>query len=174
MLALEPVRRVPVGPVWWRRAASQLLWDVLTGAYQQLGFDTVRDEVFAALVGARIIEPASKLDTIRVLSELGVQAPHRNTIEQLPGPLCATGLSQPGRDRMLGPRVQLAGPVALVMYDLTTLHFEITDEDTLRKVGMSKEHRVDPQVTVGLLVTAGGFPLEIATCSRATRPRRRR
>src|SRR5665811_2514724 len=55
-----------------------------------------------------------------------------------------------------------AGPVALVMYDLTTLHFEITDEDTLRKVGMSKEHRVDPQVTVGLLVTAGGFPLEIA------------
>ena len=38
------------------------------------------------------------------------------------------------------------GPVALVMYDLTTLHFEVTNEDRLRKVGMSKERRVDPQV----------------------------
>ena len=55
-----------------------------------------------------------------------------------------------------------SGSVALVMYDLTTLHFEISDEDRLRKVGMSKEHRVDPQVTVGLLVTADGFPLEVA------------
>jgi transposase len=52
--------------------------------------------------------------------------------------------------------------VALVMYDLTTLHFDVADEDQLRKVGMSKEHRVDPQITVGLLVTADGFPLEVA------------
>lgn len=48
------------------------------------------------------------------------------------------------------------------MYDLTTLHFAVSDEDRLRKVGMSKEHRVDPQVTVGLLVTATGLPLEVA------------
>src|SRR5450759_2858832 len=34
-------------------------------------------------------------------------------------------------------------------------------EDQLRRVGMSKEHRVDPQVQVGLLVDPGGFPLEI-------------
>jgi transposase len=34
-------------------------------------------------------------------------------------------------------------------------------EDRLRKVGMSKEHRVDPQVTVGLLTTGSGFPLEV-------------
>ena len=160
MLALEPVRRVPVGPVV-ERAASQLLWDVLTGAYQQLGFDTVRDEVFAALVGARIVEPVSKLDTIRVLSELGVQAPHRNTINN-----CLRRCVQRDyRSRVATAcwaHASVAGPVALVMYDLTTLHFEIADEDRLRKVGMSKEHRVDPQVTVGLLVTAGGFPLEIA------------
>lgn len=48
------------------------------------------------------------------------------------------------------------------MYDLTTLHFEVSDEDRLRKVGMSKEHRVDPQLTVGLLVTSTGLPLEVA------------
>jgi hypothetical protein len=29
----------------------------------------------------------------------------------------------------------------LVLYDVTTLHFERDDEDELRKAGMSKEHR---------------------------------
>ena len=53
------------------------------------------------------------------------------------------------------------GPVALVMYDVTTLHFERDEEDELRKVGMSKERRADPQVQVGLLVDPGGFPLEV-------------
>ena len=41
------------------------------------------------------------------------------------------------------------------------LHFEAEKEDALRRVGMSKEHRVDPQVQVGLLVDPSGFPLEI-------------
>lgn len=44
---------------------------------------------------------------------------------------------------------------------MTTLYFEATDEDDLRKVGMSKERRVDPQIVVGLLVDSSGFPLEI-------------
>lgn len=53
------------------------------------------------------------------------------------------------------------GALALVLYDLMTLHFEADMEDRLRKVGMSKERRVDPQVTVGLSTTASGFPLEV-------------
>jgi transposase len=38
---------------------------------------------------------------------------------------------------------------------------QVEKEDQLRRVGMSKEHRVDPQVQVGLLVDPAGFPLEI-------------
>jgi transposase len=53
------------------------------------------------------------------------------------------------------------GGLALVLYDLTTLHFETDVEDRLRRVGMSKERRVDPQVTVGLLTTGSGFPLDV-------------
>jgi Flp pilus assembly protein TadD len=44
-----------------------------------------------------------------------------------------------------------SGPLSLVLYDVTTLHFEVDREDGLGKVGMSKEHRVDPRVAVGLL-----------------------
>ena len=51
--------------------------------------------------------------------------------------------------------------MSLVLYDVTTLSFEAEREDDLRKVGFSKERRVDPQVVVGLLVDRGGFPLEI-------------
>ncbi|WP_308503715.1 IS1634 family transposase [uncultured Actinomyces sp.] len=44
---------------------------------------------------------------------------------------------------------------------MTTLYFEAEREDDLRKVGYSKERRVDPQVIVGLLVDRRGFPLRI-------------
>jgi len=57
--------------------------------------------------------------------------------------------------------VRSHGDVSLVLYDVTTLYFEAEKEDDLRKVGFSKERRVDPQVVVGLLVDRGGFPLEI-------------
>ncbi|EFU80836.1 hypothetical protein [Mobiluncus curtisii] len=61
-----------------------------------------------------------------------------------------------------------SGDLSLVLYDVTTLYFEAEREDEdsgvnqgLRKVGYSKERRVDPQIVVGLLVDRGGFPLEI-------------
>ena len=54
-----------------------------------------------------------------------------------------------------------SGDVSLVLYDVTTLYFEAEKEDELRKVGFSKERRVDPQIVVGLLVDRHGFPLEI-------------
>lgn len=44
---------------------------------------------------------------------------------------------------------------------MTTLYFEADKEDDLRRVGYSKERRVDPQIIVGLLVDRGGFPLRI-------------
>jgi transposase len=44
---------------------------------------------------------------------------------------------------------------------VTTLYFEAESEDEPRKVGYSKERRVDPQIVVGLLVDRTGFPLEI-------------
>ena len=44
---------------------------------------------------------------------------------------------------------------------VATLYFEVEKEDDLRRVGYSKERRVDPQVIVGLLVDRAGFPLQI-------------
>jgi hypothetical protein len=160
MLPLAALRGAASGPVV-EHTASEVLWRVLTGAYCQLGFDQVDDEVFTSLVAARIVEPTSKLDTVRVLGELGVTAPHPNTLYN-----CLRRCVQHDYRAQVATacwgHATSAGPVALVMYDLTTLHFEVSEEDQLRKVGMSKDRRVDPQITVGLLVTASGFPLEVA------------
>lgn len=60
------------------------LLDALSRAYDALGFPqaTGHDEVFRQLVLARIIEPASKADSLRVLEEAGALAPSYPTLSQ--------------------------------------------------------------------------------------------
>jgi hypothetical protein len=53
------------------------------------------------------------------------------------------------------------GPASLVLYDVTTLYFETDTADGFREPGFSKERRLEPQITVGLLTDAAGFPLAV-------------
>lgn len=48
-----------------------------------------------------------------------------------------------------------------MLYDVTTLYFETHDGDGFREPAFSKERRLEPQITVGLLTDAAGFPLMI-------------
>ena len=130
---------------------SAVLWRVLTSAYTRLGFDVLADEAFAQLVMARIVEPTSKADSVRVLDELGVShASLRTMFRSL-----ARAAERDYRGRVAErcfAHAATDGDLSLCMYDVTTLYFEAEHEDALRKVGYSKERRVDPQVVVGLLV----------------------
>jgi transposase len=47
----------------------------------------------------------------------------------------------------------------LVYYDTTNFYFEIDTEDELRKKGVSKEHRPNPIVQLGLTMDADGLPI---------------
>jgi hypothetical protein len=140
---------------------SKHLWEALCLAYTGLGFDTAcgYDEVFQALVLARVIEPVSKLDTIRVLTEIGITPPsYRTILRRLPG-----YASDEWRQRLAqacAAHVGL-GPATLVIYDVTTLYFETDEGDGFREPGFSKERRLEPQITVGLLTDARGFPLMV-------------
>lgn len=69
-------------------------------------------------------------------------------------------------------RALAVGDVLLGLYDVTSLYFEAEKEDALRKVGFSKERRVDPQIVVRLLVDRTGSPSR-SVATRATRPRPR-
>lgn len=48
---------------------------------------------------------------------------------------------------------------SLVYYDVTNYYFEIDDPDELRKKGVSKEHRPDPIVQMGLFMDTDGIPI---------------
>jgi hypothetical protein len=47
----------------------------------------------------------------------------------------------------------------LVYYDVTNYYFEIDEQDELRRKGISKEHRPDPIVQMGLLMDTMGIPI---------------
>jgi len=150
----------PIGEPVVEGTASLIVWEALEAVYASLGFDQIADNAFQALVLARIIEPTSKADTVRVLAELGVPGPSRVTFMRCLKRVIARDYRTVIATACYAHAAR-GGGLALVLYDLTTLHFETDVEDRLRKVGMSKERRVDPQVTPGLLTTSAGFPLDV-------------
>ncbi len=154
--------RTSDGPLEITASCSQHLWDALCHAYRVLGFDRALDgdEVFRDLVLARIIEPTSKADSLRVLAETGVDPPAYRTVKRRL-PAFAKDAVRQALSKACATHAQL-GPASLVLYDVSTLHFETDVADGFREPGFSKERRLDPQITLGLLTDASGFPLNVA------------
>ena len=126
-----------------------------------LGEATGGDRAFEQMVAARLIEPTPWADTPGVLSEIGWPGPaRRSTLQACLARAQARGCRE-SLSRALFDHVTATRCLALCLYDVTTLYFEAEREDDLRKVGYSKERRVDPQVIVGLLVDRAGLPLQI-------------
>ncbi len=151
------------GPGRLEIASSRMehLWDALCGAYDVLGFGVAAggDEVFRQLVLARVIEPVSKLDSLRVLAEAGVETVTYRTVTRR----LAEYAKQAWRDGLAAACAAHAGlgSASLVLYDVSTLYFETDAGDGFREPGFSKERRLEPQVTIGLLTDAAGFPLTV-------------
>ena len=141
---------------------SALLWDVLHGAYTRLGLGEAvgGDRAFEQMVLARLIEPTSKAQVPCVLADLGLESASVRTLFRSLGRCIERDYRQAISAAAL-KHAMAAGDVSLCLYDVTTLYFETEKEDELRKVGYSKERRVDPQIIVGLLVDRAGFPLRI-------------
>ena len=49
-----------------------------------------------------------------------------------------------------------------MLYDVSTLYFETDQGDGFREPGFSKERRLEPQITIGLLTGQDGFPLMVS------------
>ena len=147
-------------PITASRAAH--LWDALGRAYDVLGFDKAAggDEVFRQLVLARIIEPTSKADSLRVLEETGVAAVSYPTVNRRL-PVFAKAAFRQALSRACADHAAL-GPAPVVLYDVSTLYFETDAADGFREPGFSTERRLDPQITIRLLTDASGFPLSVA------------
>ena len=140
-----------------KESVSYLLLQTLTEEYNLLGFDQLKDDVFTDLCVARSVEPTSKLDSLRVLAELGVSGLSKNQLYRCLGQVIASDYRTTIAKQCFAQAN--AKGISFLFYDVTTLYFEMQGEDDFRKPGMSKERRLEPQIMIGLLVDQFGFPL---------------
>ncbi|WP_300442128.1 IS1634 family transposase, partial [Christiangramia sp.] len=128
--------------------------------YDSIGFNEINEDLFRHLVIARLAFPLSKLKTIEYLYRfqgvrLDIDAVYR-FLDKLNDRLKiqAEQISFAHTLKVLG------GKISIVFYDMTTLYFEASDEDDLRKAGFSKDGKhQNPQVFLGLLVGLGGYAI---------------
>lgn len=128
--------------------------------YDQIGFGKVSEELFRHLVIARLAFPLSKLKTVEYLYryqgiDLDIDMIYR-FLDKLNDQL----KEEVEQIAFAHTKKVLKGHLTVVFYDMTTLYFEASDEDDLRKTGFSKDGKHQhPQIYLGLLVGLGGYAI---------------
>ena len=133
---------------------------ILGKIFDSIGFSNIlSDELFKHLVITRLINPGSKLKLIEYLKryrniDIDVMkiyrfmdkfhSKYKDGIEQV----------------AFNHTKKVLGEITVLFYDVTTLYFEASDEDDLRRVGFSKDGKFQsPQIMLGLLVGEEGYPI---------------
>jgi transposase len=128
--------------------------------FGDIGFNEVQDVIFRQLVFSRLTFPVSKLKTSDYLGKYhNLDYPVQQIYRYMD--------KLHSREKELVQRISyehtkkiLGNRISVVFYDVTTLYFEIDQQDELRKTGFSKEGRhQNPQIVLGLLVSKNGYPL---------------
>lgn len=128
--------------------------------YDYIGYNTIDKNLFRHLVIARLAYPLSKLKTIEYLYRfqgvmLGIDSVYR-FLDKLNNDL----KEQVELISFTHTKRVLNNSLGIVFYDMTTLYFEASDEDDLRKTGFSKDGKhSNPQIFLGLLVGIGGYAI---------------
>jgi transposase len=147
--------------------------------YDKIGYGSIQNELFRHLVVSRLFSPGSKLKTIDYLERYqGISYP-KDKIYRFLDTLCRKvnrTQDKEGKQQSkttvtdIKARVEqitfehtkqvLGGKITVAFYDMTTLYFESSDEDDLRKTGFSKDGKHQcPQIFLGLLIAGGGNPI---------------
>jgi transposase len=133
---------------------------ILGRLFDSIGFNQIPDTLFRQLVLSRLSYPVSKLKTTDYLRRYYHQFIDVHQIYRYLDKLYTTQKEQVQQISYAHTLKVLSGDISIVFYDVTTVYFEIDDEDNLRKTGFSKEGRHhNPQIILGLLVSLGGYPL---------------
>jgi transposase len=133
---------------------------VLVKLYNEIGFNQIPDKLFRHLVISRVLYPGSKLKTIEYLSRHYQEHYSTSAVYRYLDKINKKYKEQIQQISYRHTLKLFNGVLSVVFYDVTTLYFEASREDELRRVGFSKDGRPqNPQIVLGLLVTTGGYPL---------------
>lgn len=133
---------------------------VLGKIFDEIGFNKIEDELFRDLVLYRLVYPKSKLKTTEYLFLYAGKDYSEDDVYRYLDKLYKSHKTQVQQISYQHTQMILGDEISVVFYDVTTVYFEINDEDDLRKTGFSKEGKHQhPQIVLGLLVSKGGYPL---------------
>jgi transposase len=133
---------------------------ILGKIFDEVGYNQIPQSLFRHLVITRLVYPGSKLKTVDYLLHYKGIYTHEDRIYRYMDRFnknhkqTAIALTFEHTKKILNNKTTIA------FYDLTTLYFEATDEDDLRKTGFSKDGKAqNPQILLALLVGVDGQPL---------------
>ena len=133
---------------------------VLGKIYDSIGFGVLQEDLFRHLVIARLAFPLSKLKTIEYLYRFQGVMLDLDTVYRFLDKLNSQLKERVEQIAFAHTLKVLQGNISIVFYDMTTLYFEASDEDDLRKTGFSKDGKHEnPQIYIGLLVGLGGYAI---------------
>lgn len=133
---------------------------VLGKIFDEIGFNKISDELFRHLVLYRLVYPRSKLKTTEYLYRYEQKNYSDDDIYRYLDRLQGTQKERIQKISFDHTKKILNDEISIVFYDVTTVYFEIDNEDDIRKTGFSKEGKhQNPQIVLGLLVSKNGYPL---------------
>ena len=130
--------------------------------------DTIQDnyhfhfdlnEILSYLVYARIIYPSSKLETFKQCQNFIQQPKFKLHDEYRALSYIAENMDYIQEQLFNNSKNVIKRNSKVIYYDCTNYFFEIDEEDDLRKYGISKEHKPNPIVGMGLFMDGDGLPL---------------
>ena len=128
--------------------------------YNHIGYNKINSDLFRHLVIARLAFPLSKLKTIEYLYRYQGIIFDLDTVYRFMDKLNTELKDQVEQISFKHTLKVLNGNLSIMFYDMTTLYFEASDEDDLRKTGFSKDGKhSNPQIYLGLLVGLGGYAI---------------
>lgn len=154
-----PAESLLLGRVQYLRVTHTFARDFFLACFRFCGLLELQEPILVDLAFMRLIEPASKQRTLELLEKyFSVRYVYRTMQRALRR--FVKRKADIERIAFSFAKETLNESFALVLYDVTTLYFESFTSDDLRRPGFSKDGKhMQPQIVIGLLVTASGFPV---------------
>lgn len=161
---ISPEDRVCLKDLVEEKRVIEGIHDVAGSMYEKIGYETLlkRDkdnEMLKNLVLARLAHPASKYATQKILDKQFSISHDLDSLYRLMDKI----------EPKIGEIKQMAcaqtltwtnNTIDILFFDCTTLYFESTEVDEVRKFGYSKDHRFNTtQVVLALATNSDGLPI---------------
>lgn len=149
-----------VGYLFLEKLYYQLkLNDICYSIQNKYKFQFDLNEILSYLIYARIIYPSSKLETFKQCQNFIEQPKFKLHDEYRALSYIASNIDYIQEQLFNNSKNVIERNSEVIYYDCTNYFFEIDEEDDLRKYGISKEHRPNPLVGMGLFMDGDGLPL---------------